>query len=278
VPEGHTLHRLATAVRESFAGDRVAVSSPQGRFAPSAQLVDGATLTDAHAYGKHLFVELDAGVSIHVHLGLYGKLDVAPGPPPPVVGQVRLRLVGPRAHADLRGATVCELLDEDGQHAVIDRLGPDPLRPDADWERMWQAVTRSRRSVAALLMDQSVVAGIGNVFRAEVLYRARLDPEVPGNQLSRRTVKALWDDTVELMRHAVGAGRIDSLEPGADPDAAVDPDTGVAEGRYVYRRTGEPCLTCGTAVRTVELEARNLYWCPRCQRRRTARPRSTAPA
>lgn len=273
MPEGHTLYRLASDVRESFAGDQVSVSSPQGRFATSAALVDGSTLLDAQSYGKHLFVELDAGVAVHVHLGLYGKLTVSAGVPPPPIGQVRLRLVGPRAYADLRGATACDLLDEQAQQALVDRLGPDPLRPDADWERMWWAMSRSRRSVAALLMDQSVVAGIGNVYRAELLHRAGLDPQVPGTQLSRRTVKALWDDIVELMHHGVRAGRIDTLAPVHDPTAEVDPLSGIAQGVYVYRRVGESCRVCGTPVRTTELEGRNLYWCPRCQRRRTARPR-----
>jgi endonuclease-8 len=274
VPEGHTLYRLAADIRESFKGDRVAVSSPQGRFASSAALIDGSTVLDAQSYGKHLFVELSADLAIHVHLGLYGTFAISAGAPPPPIGQVRLRLVGSRAYGDLRGATACDLVDEQAQRALMDRLGPDPLRPDADWQRMWQAMSRSRRSVAALLMDQSVVAGIGNVYRAELLYRAGLDPQVPGNRLSRRTVKALWDDSVELMQHGVRAGRIDSVAPVHDPTARVDPVSGVAEGRYVYRRHGESCRVCGTVVRTAELEGRNLYWCPRCQRRRTARART----
>ena len=274
MPEGHTLYRLAADMRESFKGDRVSVSSPQGRFASSAALIDGSTVLDAQSHGKHLFVELGAGLAIHVHLGLYGTFTIGAGVPPPPIGQVRLRLVGPRAYGDLRGATACDLVDEQAQQALVDRLGPDPLRPDADWERMWHAMSRSRRSVAALLMDQSVVAGIGNVYRAELLYRAGLDPKTPGNRLSRRTVKALWDDVVGLMQHGVRAGRIDTLAPVHDPTAAVDPVSGVAEGRYVYRRHGESCRVCGTSVRTTELEGRNLYWCPRCQRRRTARTRS----
>jgi formamidopyrimidine-DNA glycosylase len=170
---------------------------------------------------------------------------------------------------------VCELVDEVQQQSLLERLGPDPLRPDEGAGRMWQAMSRSRRSVAALLMDQAVVSGIGNVYRAELLFRAGLDPKVPGADLSRRTVTALWDDAVALMAHGVRSGRIETLDPVHDPDAMVDPVTGVAAGVYVYRRHGDPCRVCGTTVRTRELEARNLYWCPRCQRRRTARPRTT---
>ena len=113
MPEGHTLHRLATAVREHFAGRAVSVTSPQGRFEGAARLLDGTELVTSESWGKHLFVEFAQERIVHVHLGLYGKLDVLDGPPPPPVGQVRLRLVAgaPRpSYADLRGATACDLL------------------------------------------------------------------------------------------------------------------------------------------------------------------------
>ena len=89
MPEGHTLHRLATAVREHFAGRTVSVTSPQGRFAESARLVDGTELVTSESWGKHLFVEFEQERFVHVHLGLYGKFDLYDGPPPPPVGQVR---------------------------------------------------------------------------------------------------------------------------------------------------------------------------------------------
>ncbi len=275
MPEGHTLHRLAAGLRERFAGRRVRVSSPQGRFADSAALLDGTTLVDARAWGKHLFLEFEGERVVHVHLGLYGKFDLYDGEAPPPVGQVRLRLVAhesaqrePVSYADLRGATACELLDPAGRDAVIARLGPDPLQPEADPTPAWERIRRSRTSIAALLMDQAVVAGIGNVYRAELLFRHRVDPFRPGTSLRLSRLEEMWADLVVLMREGVRLGVIDTVavpHPPSTQDrvASADP-TGT---RWVYRRTGEPCFVCGTAVRTQELVARNLYWCPRCQPR-----------
>lgn len=283
MPEGHTLHRLATALGDAFAGDPVRASSPQGRFADSAARIDGRVLETAEAYGKHLFMGFDGGAVedvVHVHLGLYGKFDVhrdVTDVPEPV-GQVRLRLVGPAAYADLRGATACELLTPAERDGVLARLGPDPLRADADPDVAWERIQRSRAPIAGLLMDQSVVAGIGNVYRAELLYRHRVDPFRPGRSLRKRQWREMWDDLVELMTDGVRTGRIDTVRPEHLTDTELaELASGVPRRghSYVYRRTGDPCRFCGAGVRTRELQARNLYWCSRCQRR--YRPRVTNP-
>jgi endonuclease-8 len=271
VPEGHTLHRLASALDVTFAGRPVRAGSPQGRFAESAALIDGRVLDRAEAYGKHLFIGFDDDV-LHVHLGLYGRFDVhrdvvdVPEP----VGQVRLRLVGAAAYADLRGATACELLTPVERDAVLARLGPDPLRPDADPDAAWDRIRRSRAAIGGLLMDQSVVAGIGNVYRAELLYRHRVDPFRPGRTLRARQWREMWEDLVALMADGVRSGRIDTVRPEHLSDQEIAELAHVAPRRghsYVYRRAGEPCRVCGTRVRTQVLQARNLFWCGKCQRR-----------
>jgi endonuclease-8 len=267
MPEGHTLFRLARDVRQRFAGQVVSVTSPQGRFAESAAQVDGTELVDAESWGKHLFVEFDHERLVHVHLGLYGKFPLRAGPPPPPVGQVRMRIVGPRAYGDLRGATACELVTRAQRDLVLDRLGPDPLRPEADWTRAWARVSRSRVAIGALLMDQAVLAGVGNVYRAEVLFRHRLHPLRPGNSLRRGQFEAVWDDLVVLLAAGVRTGRIDTVHVDHVP-ATLARAVGVDTGRspvYVYRRDGQPCFVCGTLVRTQVLVGRNLFWCPRCQ-------------
>ena len=269
MPEGHTLHRLATALRERFAGRQVAVSSPQGRFAESAAVIDSGVVEGAEAWGKHLFVAFAGDRLVHVHLGLYGKLDVYDGPPPAPVGQVRMRIVasGPPAYADLRGATACELMTEEQRAAVVARLGPDPLRADAEPEVAWSRISRSRTPIGTLLMDQSVVAGVGNVYRAEVLFRRRLHPLRPGNTLRRAQFDAIWTDLVELMAEGVVTGRIDTVRPEHTPEAmAREPRRDDHGGEvYVYRRHDQPCHVCGAKVRTEVLAARNSFWCPRCQ-------------
>ena len=277
MPEGHTLHRLALDLSDAFAGQQVRVSSPQGRFADSAALLDGQVVSGAEAWGKQLFLEFPGEQYVHIHLGLYGKLDLKPhtGEPPLPVGQVRLRVTGSETYADLRGATTCNLVTAAQRDAVVAKLGPDPLRDDADPGLAWARISRSRTTIGALLMDQSVLAGVGNVYRAEVLFRHRIDPMRPGNTLRRQQWDAIWDDLVELMKDGVQKNRIDTVRDEHTPEAMGRPPRKDDHGGevYVYRRNGQPCLVCGTSVRTTELQQRNLFWCPKCQR--TYRPRTT---
>ena len=269
MPEGHTLHRLARDLTAAFAGSPVRVSSPQGRFADSAALLDGEVLLGAEAWGKQLFVEFAGERYVHVHLGLIGKLDVHTGVDdvPPPVGQVRLRLVGRGAYADLRGATACELWTRAQRDAVVARSGPDPLRADADPDLAWARIRRSAAPIGGLLMDQGVLAGVGNVYRAELLFRHRLHPLRPGRSLRVGQWRALWDDLAALMAEGVRTGRIDTVRPEHTPEAMGRAPRRDDHGGevYVYRRTGQPCLVCGRPVRTEVLQGRNLFWCSRCQ-------------
>jgi endonuclease-8 len=252
-----------------FGGRPVRVSSPQGRFADSAAQLDGGVLLDADAWGKQLFARFDGERFIHVHLGLYGKLDVhedAPVVPAPV-GQVRLRLQSETAYADLRGATTCALVTAAERDAVIARSGPDPLRADADPAAAWARISRSSAPIGVLLMDQTVLAGVGNVYRAEVLFRHRIHPLRPGRTLRAGQWQAMWDDLVVLMAEGVETGRIDTVRPEHTPEAMGRPPRVDDHGGevYVYRRTGQPCLVCGRKVSTEVLSGRNVFWCSRCQ-------------
>jgi len=283
MPEGHTLFRLAAELTVAFAGHRVGVSSPQGRFAADAAVLDGSLLVGAGSAGKHLFVEFDHERIVHVHLGLIGRFDVheagheAAAEVPPPVGQVRLRLVAdtPRgtSYADLRGATRCDLVGPGRREEVVAGLGPDPLRADADPDRAWRRIRKSPRPIGDLLLDQAVVAGVGNVYRAEVLFRQRIHPLRPGNTLRVGQWRAIWDDLGALMSEGVRLGRIDTVRPEHTPEAMGRPARADDHGGevYVYRRTGQPCLVCDRAIRTQVLAGRNLFWCPRCQVRYRSR-------
>ena len=269
MPEGHTLHRLADELNAAFGGQRVRVGSPQGRFADSAALIDGQTLVGADTWGKKLFVEFSNDRFVYVHLGLIGGFVVIDGVSeiPAPVGEVRLRITTPTAYADLRGATACELVTREQRDAAVAKLGPDPLRADGDPDRAWERIRRSRLPIGRLLMDQSVLAGVGNVYRAELLYRHRMHPLRPGHTIRSGQWRAMWDDLVELMEEGVRTGRIDTVRPEHTPEAMgraarVDDHGGEV---YVYRRTGLPCLVCGRPVRTAVLDTRNLFWCSRCQ-------------
>ena len=269
MPEGHTLHRLADELNAAFGGQRVRVGSPQGRFADSAALIDGHTLVGADAWGKKLFVEFSNDRFVYVHLGLIGGFVVQAGVSevPAPVGEVRLRITTPSAYADLRGATACELVTREQRDAAVARLGPDPLRADGDPDRAWERIRRSRLPIGRLLMDQTVVGGVGNVYRAELLFRHRIHPLRPGRTIRSGQWRAMWDDLVQLMQEGVRTGRIDTVRPEHTPEAMgraprVDDHGGEV---YVYRRTGLPCHVCGRPVRTAVLDTRNLFWCSSCQ-------------
>ncbi|GAA0475222.1 DNA-formamidopyrimidine glycosylase family protein [Streptomyces sp. NPDC046215] len=269
MPEGHTIHRLAADHTERFGDRPVGTSSPQGTFAGGAALVDGRVLTTAEAHGKHLFLGFENEAWIHVHLGLFGKLGFGTAPVPPPTATVRLRLVNADHYADLRGPTTCALITGAEKQAIHERLGPDPLRPGDDADRAWRRISRSRTTVAALLMDQKVIAGVGNVYRAEVLFRHGIDPYRLGRDLTRAEWEAMWSDLVGLMREGVRNNRIDTVRPEHTPEAMGRPPRVDDHGGevYVYRRAQQPCHICGGEIRTAGLAARNLFWCPGCQQR-----------
>ena len=263
MPEGHTIHRLARDHAPLLVGRPISCASPQGRFSEGAALLSGRVLERLDPYGKHLFYGFQGGHVLHVHLGLYGAFTRGSGPPPQPRGALRLRMTAGDTWIDLRGPTACEVLTAPERRAILDRLGPDPLRRGADPGLAFARLTRSRRSVGELLMDQSVLAGVGNVYRAEALYRAGVSPFRPGTVVTAQIWDAVWQDLRALMRAGVRAGHIVTTER-ADRDRRTGPAR--REDRfYVYRRHGLPCRRCGTEVRSAVMAARNLFWCPVCQ-------------
>jgi formamidopyrimidine-DNA glycosylase len=333
MPEGHSVHRIARQFDRNIVGRAVRASSPQGRFAEGAAILDGRVAESVRAVGKQMFLEFEGDTWLRVHLGMYGAWDFAgeiiadptiasangrmgqtnqrgtflsddepildgagensltsigaprrarvhvrmseqttglPDEdgqwPPPVVGQVRLRLLTDLTCADLRGPTACRLQTPDEVAATIAKLGPDPLVDDVaeGEERFTATVRRKPTPIALLLMDQAVVSGIGNVYRAELLYRARLNPHTPGRDVPEEVVRGIWGDWVRLLAIGVETGQMmtmDGLEPDQWRAAMANRD----DRHWVYRRQGLPCRTCGTGIVLEELGARKLYWCPVCQ-------------
>jgi len=335
MPEGHSVHRIARQFDRNIVGRQVQASSPQGRFAEGAALLDGREAAQVRAVGKQMFLGFDGDLWLRVHLGMYGAWDFAGeilvdptiasangrmgqtnqrgtdleasavydragenslasigAPrrargrvrmseqtrgmdadavddewPPPVVGQVRLRLLTAATCADLRGPTACELQSPDQVQATIAKLGPDPLIDDADEgeERFTAVVRRKPTPIGLLLMDQTVVSGIGNVYRAELLYRALLDPHTPGKLVPEEIVRSIWRDWARLLRIGVETGQMmtmDDLDPEAYRRAMAHRD----DRHWVYHRAGLPCRVCGTEIVLEEMASRKLYWCPSCQK------------
>ena len=293
MPEGHSIHRLARQFASVFAGQQLSVSSPQGRFAAGAARLDGQTLVAAEAHGKQLFLEFDNELFLRIHLGLYGAFDFggdgtfrgassigAPrrvgereiaddgggmdytGPPPPK-GAVRVRLVSEHGWADLRGPTACEVITPEEHRMVREKLGPDPLQPHSRPEEFLRRLAARSSPVGLLLMNQEVLAGVGNVYRAEVLFRRRISPWQLGRGIGHEAALGLWDDIAAVMADGVAAGRIITTLPEDRSDVSVP--VPVDEAHYVYKRQGLPCRRCGTEVAMTEMAARKLYWCPSCQ-------------
>jgi endonuclease-8 len=331
VPEGHSVHRIARQFERNFGGKTLSASSPQGRFAEGAAVLDGRAAVSVQAVGKQMFLEAEGDLWLRVHLGLYGAWDFAGdilvdptiasangrmgqtnqrgtvldesilddagenslasigAPrrtrvhvrmseqtkgladedmewPPPIVGQVRLRLMTDITAADLRGPTACVLQTPEEMLATVAKLGPDPLvgDPVENEERFVRAVRKKQTVIALLLMDQSVVSGIGNVYRAELLFRHRLNPHTPGRDVPEDIVRALWRDWVRLLAIGVETGQMmtmDDLSPDDYRAAMASRD----DRHWVYHRAGLPCRVCGTEIALEEIGARKLYWCPRCQ-------------
>ena len=289
MPEGHVLHRLARQLNAEFRSGPVEVTSPQGRFSREASLIDGSRLTHASAHGKHLFLSFgddpgadpagDPGCNhgghpggqptdsrvVYIHLGLIGSLRFEPADA--AWGQMRLHISNGETAANLRGPQKCELMTPGEAAAIVDKSGFDPIVDVAPPEKLWERVHRSKRTIGSQLMDQKLFAGVGNIYRAEVLFRRGIDPALPGNQLDRAQFDAVWHDLAELMAYGVNHGRIDTVRPEHTPEAmGRNPRKDDHGGEvYVYRRAGDPCYICGTPIETKVLEGRKLYWCPGCQ-------------
>jgi endonuclease VIII len=255
VPEGHVLHRLAGEQQE-LVGSSLRVTSPQGRFAQGAAGLDGRRLDGVEAVGKHLLHRF-GDVSLHTHLGLRGVWYRSAPPSPEARPSVRVRLAGPEAAWDLIAPTTCEVLDEDGVRALRDRLGPDPLRSDAAPARFVEALGRDRRALGVTLLDQAVIAGVGNVFRTEALFACRLNPGRVSSSVPADEARALWDTLAAMMRQGVEDGRIITVDVPAGSERLDVPEE---VARRVYKR--ERCAECGAEVATWPLGGRVAYACP----------------
>ncbi|RLE26338.1 MAG: Fpg/Nei family DNA glycosylase [Actinobacteria bacterium] len=269
MPEGHTIHLAAREQTKLLTGRTVHVSSPQGRFTDASR-IDGATLERVEAYGKHLFYHWDTGEVGHVHLGLFGKYRVTIDPElMPPVGLVRMRLRtetddGQVVTVDLSGPTACSVDDPSTRDGILARLGPDPLRRNSDPRKMIDRIRKSERGIGDLLMDQSVVAGVGNVYRAEALFVQGIHPLRPGSSFDHGELQQLWDTTRRMLRKGVTDGRIITV---------TREDLGFPRGKrieredatYAYKR--DRCLRCGDDIRRIEIANRTCYYCPTDQPR-----------
>lgn len=247
MPEGDALHRAAARL-QVLVGERVeaASPSPRGLVTNVARAVDGRVLESVDAVGKHLLLRFEGGVTVRSHLRMNGRWTVRERGPTTWRGRPWLLLRTRRFEAAQWSGPVLRL--DDGRTR---RLGPDLL---AEHTTVDEVVARVRaagpgRLLGEVLLDQGVVAGIGNMWVAELLWHSRLSPWLRSG-----------DATDEELGSAVGWAR--------DAMRASVAHSGAARTRAVYRRAGRPCRRCGAPIRSRGLGERNrtAYWCEGCQR------------
>ena len=274
--EGHGVHRVAVTHRRALVGKRFAATSPNGRFEQGARAIDGEPLRKIEAIGKNLFYFYgDASASnraetskvVHVHFGMSGRFGVfAADTAPEATANTRLRLEGHGMVALLSAMTV-DLVDESVYFAKKETLGQDPLREDACPDTLWAKFSKSRKSVGLALMDQNMFAGVGNIYRAEILYKAGVHPDERCENVARETFDSIWFHTVELMQRGFVNGSI----------LTVDPEEALILGepwtrRYVYNQT--KCGRCRGNVRVWDMANRTVYACETCQPLRCDSPQT----
>lgn len=189
---------------------------------------------------------------------------------PEPVGQVRMRLETDYAIADLVGPNKCVIISEEERQAALGKLGPDPLMPGSRSDvsardSFVDAVHSRKRAIGELMMDQSIIAGVGNIYRADILFMAGISPMRAGNRISVARLRQLWELTCDVMNRGYEIGRLDTIRPEDAPEELIVGDE-EASRWYVYHRTGRACLQCGTPISEKLMQNRRLFWCSHCQK------------
>lgn len=263
MPEGHEIHRFAERQAKAFAGKRVHVDSPNRGFADAA-ILDGRKLSQVKALGKHLGYCFGRDLTLHVHLGQFGDFWEGTQPMPEPKGALRLRIWTKQDWLELRGPTDCRIFSDEQWQALEARIGPDPLVQATMPPGLVDQLRMKKTPVGVLLMDQKQIGGIGNVYRAELLFRAKIHPDRPGKDVAAAAWRGLWKDAVALMKDGMQDRRMVTTRPKDRPHArgrALD-----EEVHYVYRRQGKPCRICETEIASKPMAGRTVYWCPTCQK------------
>jgi endonuclease-8 len=251
VAEGDTILRAARRIEAAIGGNKVDVSAPNPRGRMSGvQRLDGRTLERVDAHGKHLLLDFGE-LTLHSHLGMSGSWHIyrrgAAWRKP--AGGAWAVLRGESSEAVQFGGPTLRLLRAGAlrRDPTLSRLGPDILAPDFNPDAITSSLRADpHRTLGDALLDQTLVAGIGNIFKSEACIAARVDPWQPVGELTAEQLERVVEAAHDLMRDAVENGRHVSA---------------------VYRRAGQPCITCGTPIRSRgQGDAnRTTYWCPQCQ-------------
>ena len=261
MPEGDNLARIGDVLRQALVGRKVTAARGRPGGAQLERVV-GQEVSAVQSRGKHLLVDFDGGMTLHTHLGLHGSWHrYRPGerwrrPPARAAAVVETESAVAVCFDPLR----VELIETRALaiHPALTQLGPDASAPDFDAGevlRRLAAPAMADLPIGDALLDQRVMAGVGNVIRSEVCFIERVDPFRPVADVDATTRRRLIDRSVAILRANRGGGARVTTMPGTD-------------GRlYVYGRTGRPCRRCGTLIWSrASASARRVFWCPNCQK------------
>lgn len=262
--EGHLVVRWAIRLR-SLVGEPLDSVHLPSRYADRAWLLKGQSITAVDTHGKHLLIRLSDDQTIHCHALMYGSWQI--GKRGMALrkdeSRIRLRLLTPRHDAVFFNGPVVEILTEEelAGHRVLKALGPDIMGPGFDRDRVWKrAQAAADRELGDLVLDQEIIAGVGNIYKSEGLFLAGMDPLKRAKDLSRKELESVWEVLIPLMwKGARSNGPITTLPRN------------LQEGRvrnWVYRRSGKPCFRCGETIKTIRQGRlpRTTYFCPKCQK------------
>jgi endonuclease-8 len=274
MPEGDTIHRAADTLQRAIGGQvvtRFESVLPKLTRADADAPIRGRTVERVEARGKHLLIWFSGDLVLRTHMRMNGSWHIyRPGERwQRPHRDMRIVIETPAMHAVAFTVPVAEFVTSRdlANHDIVAELGPDPLSDTFSAE---QAIERMHAhgdiEIADVLLDQSVIAGIGNVFKSEVLFGARVNPFVPVSQLTREQLAEIVAVATRFMRANVVSG----VASGVSRTASMRRTTGRADPSarlWVYGRGGQPCRRCGTAISRQKQGpyARSTYWCPKCQ-------------
>ncbi|MDI1478976.1 DNA-formamidopyrimidine glycosylase [Polyangium sp. y55x31] len=277
MPELPEVEHQARALRRILEGARIeraeADATPvlKGKTTPAtfADALAGRSFCGIERVGKQLLLSFDAGTGLACHLGMTGKWRCRVGDEPPRHGRARLFLQDGRVldYVDVRMLGRLEIVPRDAFATIVSSLGPDPLRDGLDAPRLTARIAGASRPIKNVLLDQTVLAGLGNIQATEALFRARVHPSRAADSLTPAELEALADGILATITHTLTAHeRDDEIVYLSDRTDAPNPF-------LVYGRVGEPCPRCGVPIRALTIAGRTSPFCPRCQRLTRSGPR-----
>lgn len=237
---------------------RALVTGPQ-KPARLRRIATGRRIGAVERRGKNVLIRLSGGYAIRIHLRMTGRLRA--NQPVSAATRVWFELAGSRrlVFDDPRALGRVHIYSTEDAERVLAGLGPEPLGPEFTRERFHQEAKRSRQPAKLFLLDQKHVAGLGNIYAAEALFRARVNPTQPMNRLSRPKLEALHEAILAVLREAVESATVAYIQPGAFQEAE-------RFSPAIYGREGQACRACGRGIRRIEQGGRSTYYCPNCQK------------